>query len=78
MGVAGIPCLCVVERKAALCSGAGMGRVCVASLRTHSDMCPGKTERPLKAIRIRPVGKWDVWNIEWWIFFFILFILIRK
>lgn len=64
MGVAGIPRLCVVERKAALCSGEGMGRVCVASLRTHSNMCAVKTERPLKAIGIRLVGKWDVLNTE--------------
>lgn len=65
VGVAGIQCLCVAQRKAALCSILGTGRGWVDSLRTHSDMCTVKTERPLKAIRIHSMGMWDMWNIEW-------------
>lgn len=65
MGVAAIPRLCVAQRKAALCSGVGLGRGCVASLRTHLDVCAGKTEGPLKAIGICSMGMWDMLNFEW-------------
>lgn len=32
----------------------------MASLRTHSDVCAVKTERPLKAIRIDSMGMWNI------------------